>query len=141
MKQMRLTVPARKLPHDSSLAIVNIVLLLIFFFLSTGSLTGGQKFPIALPETLELPLDLLPKPLLILDQNGEMTVDGVPVARGELNARVATFPTLHILADRDQNAGALLDIIAAENLVAVELKLVTLHRKTLETNADSGATE
>lgn len=133
MKRARLPEPARKPAHDSSLAIVNIVLLLIFFFLSTGSLTGGQKFPIALPETMELPLDLLPKPLLIVTRTGEMTLDGQPVAQGELNARLQQFPTLHILADRDQNAGRLMDLIAAENLIAVELKLVTLHRKPLET--------
>ena len=36
---------------DSSLAIVNIVLLLIFFFLATGTLISSDSVDIELPET------------------------------------------------------------------------------------------
>ena len=132
MKPSRLPAPERKITPQSSLAIVNIVLLLIFFFLSTGSLTGGQKFPIALPETADLPLDLLPKPLLSLGLEGEMRLDGALVEPGRLGAMLGTAPTLHILADRDQKAGEVLDLLTAEDLTAVELKLVTLHRKQAE---------
>ena len=49
---------------DISFAVVNIVLLLIFFFLVTGRLLNPIDPEIELAETSELPLDALPSPLL-----------------------------------------------------------------------------
>lgn len=122
--------PARpRPPMDSGLAIVNIVLLLVFFFLTTGSLSPSQKVPVLLPETSMLPLDLLPKPLLIVDTEGGLTLDGVAVARGGLAAALGDQPALHVLADRTGNAGTLLEILATEDLIAVQVRLVTVHQK------------
>ncbi|MEL6887996.1 MAG: biopolymer transporter ExbD [Pseudomonadota bacterium] len=117
---------------DSGLAIVNIVLLLIFFFLTTGSLSNSTTVTVSLPETTELPLDLLPKPLLTVSVEGDLTLDGVPIERGSLAAALVDDPMLHVLADREANAGELLDLIAAEELIAVQVRLVTVHRKDLE---------
>lgn len=117
---------------DSSLAIVNIVLLLIFFFLATGTLISSDSVDIELPETTQLPLDLLPQPLLTVDANSVMTLDGAPLEPGTLAPLLLDFPTLHVLADRELGAGTLLDILAAEDLVAVNIKLVTLHGKAAE---------
>lgn len=117
---------------DSGLAIVNIVLLLIFFFLTTGSLSNSTTVTVSLPETTELPLDLLPKPLLTVSVDGDLTLDGVPIERGGLAAALVDDPMLHVLADREANAGALLDLIAAEELIAVQVRLVTVHRKATE---------
>ncbi|MEP1963689.1 ExbD/TolR family protein [Tateyamaria sp.] len=129
MSNTRLPEVRRARTIDSSLAIVNIVLLLIFFFLATGTLISSDSVEIDLPETTQLPLDLLPKPLLTVDADAAMTLDGVPLEPGTLAALLVDFPTLHVLADRDLGAGTLLDLIAAENLVAVNVKLVTLHGK------------
>lgn len=124
-----LRLPPRRPSHqpDSALAIVNIVLLLIFFFLTTGSLLNSDSVEIDLPETTELPLDQLPKPLLFVDSEGQMTLDETPVAPGELNALLIDSPRLHVLADRELSAGRLLEILDDENLIAVEVKLVTVH--------------
>ena len=122
--------PARpRLKIDSSLAIVNIVLLLIFFFLTTGSLSSSQQVVVTLPDTSTLPLDLLPKPLLTVDTDGELTLDGAAISRGDLASALGDNPTLHVLADKSGNAGELLDILADENLIAVQVRLVTVHRK------------
>lgn len=127
--------PASKLPvHrpkkgiDSSLAIVNIVLLLIFFFLSTGSLTNSRGLAISLPETTLLPLDLLPKPLLSVSIEEKMSLDGKLLKVGELAAALIDSPTLHVLADRNLSAIILLDMLDAEALIAVDVRLVTIHR-------------
>ena len=125
--------PARERAKiDSSLAIVNIVLLLIFFFLTTGSLSNSATVTVQLPETTELPLDLLPKPLLVVTADGSMELDGVPVEAGNLAAALADDPMLHVLTDRDKNAGELFDLIAGEALIAVQVRLVTVHRKGAE---------
>lgn len=127
MSKTRLPEVRRAKAIDSSLAIVNIVLLLIFFFLATGTLISSDSVEIDLPETTELPLDLLPKPLLTVDANAEMKLDGIPLEVGTLAEALIDYPTLHVLADRDLGAGTLLDLLAAENLIAVSVKLVTLH--------------
>lgn len=128
-RQNRLPPARRRLQMDCSLAIVNIVLLLIFFFLTTGSLSNSQKVVVTLPDTSTLPLDLLPKPLLAVDTQGDMTLDGAPVTRDNLAVALGDSPTLHVLADRSGNAGALLDVLADANLIAVQVRLVTVHRK------------
>ncbi|GGE22456.1 hypothetical protein GCM10011360_08700 [Primorskyibacter flagellatus] len=134
MTTRRLPLPRSKAQVDASLAIVNIVLLLIFFFLATGGLINSGAIEIALPETEELPLDMLPKPLIVVGADRSMTLDGVAVEPGTLGPLLVDFPTLHVLADRDTSAATVLSAIAAEDLVAVEIKLVTVHR-----NATVGA--
>lgn len=132
MPKPRLPAPRGAKAIDSSLAIVNIVLLMIFFFLATGSLISSDSVEIDLPETTQLPLDLLPKPLLTVDADAAMTLDGIPLEQGTLAAALLDFPTLHVLADRNLGANALLDLLDAEQLIAVNVKLVTLHGKVRE---------
>lgn len=129
-RRSRLPPKREHMEIDSGLATVNIVLLLIFFFLITGSISPLQDIKVILPDTTTLPLDQLPKPLLVVAADGSLTFDGMPIARGELAAAMVDFPTLHVIADRQGNAGALLDILADENLIAVQVRLVTVHRKT-----------
>lgn len=132
-----LRLPDRRPSHrpDSALAIVNIVLLLIFFFLATGSLLNSDSVEIDLPQTTELPLDQLPQPLLFVDGEGQMILNGAIVTPGELNGLLIDDPRLHVLADRELSAGRLLEILAAEELIAVEVKLVTLHTNVSVTGA------
>jgi len=135
MSKTRLPVVRRAKAIDSSLAIVNIVLLLIFFFLATGTLIASDSVEIDLPETTQLPLDLLPKPLLTVNADAEMALDGIPMEPGTLAAALIDYPTLHVLADRELGAGTLLDLIAAEDLVAVNVRLVTLRGKAAAEDA------
>ncbi|WP_179381049.1 ExbD/TolR family protein [Jannaschia marina] len=127
--------PARRARGlDVSLAIVNIVLLLIFFFLATGRLLNPVGPDIELSETTVLPLDILPTPILIVDEDGGWELDGAPLAPDLLGAAVETLDAparLHLLIDRGAPAHALLDLVARPELSEVELRLVTLHRRGL----------
>jgi len=118
--------PPVRHPVDTSLAIVNIVLLLIFFFLATGSLMNSADFGIRLSETTELPIDLLPRPILILEGAG-YALDGEPIEPDALAGALIDDPVLHVLVDREAPADALLDLMAREDLFATEIRLVTLH--------------
>ena len=113
---------------DSSLAMVNIVLLLIFFFIASGTLMASQEARVELPLTVKLPLDALPQPMLEIGEDGSMLLDGSPITSGGLAAATIDEPLLHVLADRESNAIAILETLEAENLVAVEVRLVTIHR-------------
>ncbi|MCF6445755.1 biopolymer transporter ExbD [Nereida sp. MMG025] len=129
MIRRKFSPPRPRQQMDSSLAIVNIVLLLIFFFLTTGSLSNSTTVTVTLPETSELPLDLLPKPLLTIAVDGTLSLNGEQIERGTLAEALVDDPRLHILADKEANASDLFALLAEEALVAVEVRLVSVHRK------------
>lgn len=133
--EKRNTLPktARKIPLDFSLTTVNIVLLLIFFFLVSGSLIETEELSVDLAQTSELPLDRLPRPLLLMDVGDKLKLNGDPVTFDTLRASLtpllnADRPRLHILADRDVPASALVSLIQRADLQGIEIKLVTLRQ-------------
>ncbi|MEP3348229.1 MAG: biopolymer transporter ExbD [Litoreibacter sp.] len=123
----------RKTSLDFSLTTVNIVLLLIFFFLISGSLVETEELSVDLAETSELPLDRLPRPLLLMNVDDKLQLNGDPVTPDTLSATLspllnAAQPRLHILADRDVPASALVSLIQRPDLQGLEIKLVTLRQ-------------
>lgn len=123
--------PPKSEGMDVSLAIVNIVLLLIFFFLATGQLLNPPTQGVELSETTELPLDQLPAPILIVRDSGLWELDGQTVAPDNLQAALnqSIDPSLlHLLIGRDAPANSLVEILARPELANVEVKLVTLRR-------------
>lgn len=129
---MKRLFPPTMSPHkstlDFSLATVNIVLLLIFFFLISGSLVASEEMEVDLSETTELPLDRLPRPLLLLRPAGEeWSLDGNPVTVETLPAQVEGV-LLHILADKRLPASELIALLQYPELDGLTLKLVTLRK-------------
>ena len=123
--------PSDKVSLDFSLAIVNIVLLLILFFLATGRLLNPPAQDVDLAETSELPLDELPAPILIISAEGAWELDGVPVAPDLLGTAVSDLPqpvTLHVMINRDAPATALMEVLASPDLADTEMRLVTLRK-------------
>lgn len=123
----------RKIPLDFSLTTVNIVLLLIFFFLVSGSMVETEELTVDLAQTSELPLDRLPRPLLLMDVGGKLRLNGQPVTASTLRQALDPLlhtdtPRLHILADRDVAAGALVSLIQQPDLTGIQIKLVTLRQ-------------
>lgn len=114
---------------DTSLAIVNLVLLLIFFFLMTGRLATAPGIAVELSETAELPVEALPEPILIWEDADTLSLNGDPLAPEELPAAVADQRLLHLLIDRDESAGVLLDLLARPEFAHLEIRLVTIHRR------------
>lgn len=118
---------------DVSLAIVNIVLLLIFFFLVTGQITAedvGDQ--VDLPISRDLPLDQLPRPLLLITDQGEWLLDGVEVAPDLLEVALGEMPqpvTLHLLLDRGAPADLLVAVLQNPALADRSLQLVTLRER------------
>lgn len=126
----RRLLPAKREKHevDVSLAIVNIVLLLIFFFLATGSMTSAPKHALMLSETAELPIEQLPQPILIIEGPEQFSMDGAPVAAELLGQAVEGMDLLHVLIDRGAEASILLELLDRPELASLEIRLVTIHR-------------
>lgn len=131
---MRLPPPARTRPRlDFALSTINLVFLLLLFYLVTGSLVQPEEIDADAPLTRDLPLDRLPRPLLLVAASG-LFLDGNPVAPATLieSARRAVAasprsPFLNILAERSVSAAGLLDIVGDIQAQGIEIRLVTLH--------------
>jgi|GEM_PF-824411 len=125
---VRRLLPAQpeRLKPDISLFIVNIVLLMILFFLATGQIMNGTSTNERLAITQNLPLDLLPQPLLEISVAGALTLDGEPIGEGELVAKLNGSPDLFILIGADVSASRLVDFLARDDLAEVNIELVTI---------------
>ncbi|PTV95960.1 biopolymer transport protein ExbD [Rhodobacter aestuarii] len=125
--------PHARVRLDFSFPVVNIVLLLIFFFLVTGRLLNPVDPEIELAETSELPLDALPSPLLVITGSGAWQLDGRELAPELLGVAISELPqppVLHLLVNRHADASVLGAVLARPELEGVRLRLVTLRTQT-----------
>jgi len=126
--------PARQQP-DFSLATVNIVLLLVLFFLVAGTIVAEDEQAVALPETVDLPLDELPRPLVRVREDGDLGLDGVPMTLTAIVERLTAdaAPEVFLLAAREMPALRFLEIVAGLEPSGAAISLVTLRNTTLRT--------
>jgi len=115
---------------DTSLAIINIVLLLIFFFLLTGRLASAPGIPVQLSETAELPIAALPRPILVWESENVLSLDGDAIAAEDLQTALSDATQLHILIDRAESARVLIDLLAKPEFAHLSISLVTIHRSS-----------
>jgi biopolymer transport protein ExbD len=107
---------------------VNIVLLLILFFLATGSLVSTPDEGVRISETRDLPIDQLPKPVLIVEEDGRLTLDGEELAADGLPQARVGHSVLHVLIDRTAPALDLLKLVNRPGMENLDIRLVTIHR-------------
>jgi biopolymer transport protein ExbD len=130
MQRRLIPEPPRKTRPDVSLAIVNIVLLLILFFLATGTLMNASSVDgVELSQTRDLPLDQLPSPILVVEPTGTLLLDGEPVSPELLAASLTEAQVLHVLIDRTAPAQDLLELLARPGLDRLDIKLVTVRTR------------
>ncbi|MDT8440022.1 MAG: hypothetical protein RQ729_13555 [Wenzhouxiangellaceae bacterium] len=120
--------PAARFRPDFSLATVNIVLLLLLYFLVAGDPAAEAERAIMPPTTRDLPLEGLPRPLLVARPGGTLELDGEAVTPAALMDRIAsgTLPRVNLLVSRDHPARALLDLAGRLAGAGAEARLVTL---------------
>jgi len=135
---------------DFSLTSVNIVFLLLLFFLTAGTLMQDAETDIRAPRTEELPLSRLPRPLLVVDSAGNMFLDGTATTIGQLLVEavpeatgaplsgapskaagpaeeVKALPVLHVMPDRNLSAVRFLNIVKSIRSAGVwNITLVTI---------------
>lgn len=120
----------QKARPDVSLAIVNIVLLLIFFFLATGSLTSAPTRAVEISETYDLPLEQLPHPILIVESEDSVSLNGEPIELDALAAALEGETQLHVMIAREAPAQELLSLLSRPEFKTFDVRLVTIHRRS-----------
>lgn len=119
---------------EFALPTINVIFLLMLYFLVAGTIIQQNEMSVAPPETARVPTDRLPRPLLLIDNSGALFLDGVAVKPTELVpavvARVAAIAGgdvhLNILAPADMSAQPFLKVLAALNAANVPLRVVTV---------------
>ncbi len=85
-------------PSESSLNItplVDIVFLLLIFFLLTAFFVEPQGMGVNLPEAEGAPVDEQTELVIVVDKHENMTIKDVPVALADLQKEVAGFLEAH----------------------------------------------
>lgn len=129
MTMLRPMLPApvkRKTGADFSMAAVNIVLLLLLFFVLLGTNLGGQTPGVEPARTTGLPAGPLPEPLIVMTKSG-LVLDGSPGTAAEILGRLASSEgPVHVLASGDMAADRLLALTTALNGAGRPVRLLTL---------------
>ena len=129
---MSMNLPARRKPvtMDVAMAIVNIVLLLIFFFVVSGQRVLEEQ-QIDLSDTQHLPLEALPSPILVIDRQGNWSLDGAGITPALLPValeQAGAGKVLYLIIDRAAPATQLIAALNQPELQDLEIKLVTQHQ-------------
>lgn len=123
---------------EFALPTINVIFLLMLYFLIAGTIVQKDELSVTPPVTMEVATDRLPRPLLVISETGTFTLDGLSIAREELVAAAAAAiadplaqtPQLNVLAPRDMAAEPFLDILAAFGAGGVPVRLVTVEPET-----------
>lgn len=119
---------------DFAVPAINIVFLLLLFFITSGSQVNRPELDVAPPTAELLPGDRLPRPLLAIGADGALSLDGRSTSEADLLAEIASgglsrtgpTPVLNILADRSLSARELLALMdRLRGSSGLVLKLVT----------------
>ncbi|WP_193182995.1 ExbD/TolR family protein [Nisaea sediminum] len=123
---MRLVKPKRKSAAENVLPLINVVFLLLIFFMLAGALEKADMLNIDPPETLatELPDDTTA--ILLVDEQGALSFRDEIVGRDQIVARLTAWFAEHpdgrlkLKADAKSDAAEVIALI--EELRAVGLK-------------------
>src|SRR4051794_17095652 len=120
---------------DFPFAIINIVLLLLFFFIVTGSIVGKNETAVAPPLTSRLATERLPRPLLVIDKAGLLYLDEIATSLPDAISRMkpgnAASParTLNVIAEHSFSAERFLDVLDSLRRAGVPVRIITLNQK------------
>lgn len=120
--------PRPRFRPDFSLATVNIVLLLLLYFLVVGEPADPGERAVMPPTTRDLPIEGLPRPLLVAGPGAALVLDGAAVSQADLRDRIASgsLPRVHLLVSRDHPARELLELVGALSAAGADIRMVTL---------------
>ncbi len=126
----------RTLTADFSLSIINVVFLLLFFFILTGSVIQSSEMNITPPFTDKLPLERLPRPLITISDQNTLSLDGSEISLQALlttisqsiTAKDNKIPRLNILADGKLSAKTFLSTVDTLRLTGLPINIVTVRR-------------
>ncbi|PLX44016.1 MAG: biopolymer transporter ExbD [Hyphomicrobiales bacterium] len=130
---MRLADPQHKLPVENILPLINIVFLMLIFFLVAATLKPFSELNIAPPVRDGSGQQETIRDTVLVDGQGRISYEGALVTPAELTERLrirlqmGQMPRLKVLADRKLGAADLVDVLAAATAAgAKHVSLITI---------------
>lgn len=127
--------PGRERPRmEFALPTINVVFLLMLYFLVAGTLAERDELSVVPPQTTPYPSERLPRPLLLVTDDGRLLLDGRTIAEDEVAAsgREALDATgvseLNLLVPSTMSAAPFLGILSELDSAGVPVRLVTVER-------------
>lgn len=124
---MKLQRPARRKAQDPTIALINIVFLMLIFFLLAGTIAPGGIPDIELIRTSEAERSRPPAEPIGLTATGEIRYGGEPVSAEQLIERLSATAAAPVdsaatgMADGEAGEAAELDLVADKALPASQL--------------------
>jgi len=73
---------------DAMLPLINIVFLLLIFFMVAGQLSGSDPFEVIAPHSSSEGLPQADAPIMLLGRNGELALDGAVIEPASLGTKL-----------------------------------------------------
>lgn len=130
---MRLPVAKKKPQFENTIPLINVVFLILIFFLLAGTLTTQDAREIKPPETVHIAESEVPDGALFMDAEGLLKFRGQPVdvesAVQRFSAIASSEDPVKIYADRSAEAKALMVLVEKLNRGGVtNVVLITLRK-------------
>lgn len=119
---------------DFALPTINVIFLLMLYFLVAGTLVEDDELSVAPPETSPLPSERLPRPLLLVTDDGRLLLDGLSLDAAEVSTRApaalaaTSAAELNLLVPAGMAAEPFLSLLARLDAAGVPVRLVTVER-------------
>lgn len=131
---MRLKTYPRKQNEQNLIPLINIVFLILIFFLVASTIRPFTEPDVTLAQAQASGPTGQARRLLVLKKDGTILMAGEPIAPADLDKQLSTLAQkdspLTIVADAELNGRALIDIVTRANAAGVEgVKLMTQRRK------------
>jgi len=109
--------PPRRNSEASLIPLINVVFLLLVFFLIAGSIRPGQSNRITLPESSQHQTQVTPHAVIELHADGRVQINGASLDRSSLMRVMSELPVppgqalIRVRADRNLPVAAILEIL------------------------------
>lgn len=90
----------RRAPGENVIALINIVFLLLIFFMLTARFMAPDPVPLELPEALRGDTAESTEQRLVIDREGELYLDGEPLPDPALERRIDSERPVTLRADQ-----------------------------------------
>lgn len=122
---------------DFALPTINVIFLLMLYFLVAGTMADPDELSVAPPQTTPVPAERLPRPLLLVTETGGLVLDGLGIEEAEIGQRgpaalaAAGTEVLNLLVPAEMAAEPFLQLLARLDAAGVPVRLVTVERPDL----------
>lgn len=120
--------------EENVLPLINVVFLLLIFFMLAGAMTAADPFEVEPPKTKNAVADEIQPKLVVISAEGRYALQGKEVGRDELLAMAADWarqeepPPVRIKADGRLPADDLIELLGGLGAAGLEqVKLLTLN--------------